>query len=229
MINLAHFEEAKDAALAAASLADAADALLALERQLRLARAEQAQAAWAEGRKGEGVSKVDGLTTTETQLLRLFAAHGVVTHDQFPELSRHVSHLRKAFRAIAPEIEIETLRCSGGYALEAGFEGVYRLLNGRRRHGLGVGAFTVKETMILRLLIERPSLHKDQIHCLGKHVSNMRKKLGPDVKIAFVGDGQWTIAKEHRKAVKRWLSGKDAPPAKAKRARGKPTLTLVAA
>lgn len=223
----AHFDAAVDAILrSGAPAADVAQALLEVRSEIAQLRAEHNQAAWAEGRKGEGAAKIDWLSDTLTNLLRRFAANTVVLHDDFAELSRYACQLRRALRVIAPDVRIETVQ-KLGYRLVAGFESVYRLLNGGRTSALGVAGFTPKEVMILGLLAEWGALHKDQVRCLVKHSSNIRAKLKPfGIVMKTEGDGLYSADKLARAAIKKLLSGElRAPPI----AKGKPALQLVAA
>lgn len=203
-----HYEAAVEVILkSGAPATDIAQALLEVRGEIAQLRAEHNQAAWAKGCKGDGVVRVDGLTEHETTVLRRFAATTVVLHAEVDDLSRHVCSLRKVLKLLAPGVRIETVQRLG-YRLISGFEDVYRLLRGGRSSALGVAGFTPKETVILGLFVEWGNLHKEQVHCLVRHMSNIRKK-GERFGIAIdtVGDGLYSADRCARAQIKRLLAG----------------------
>lgn len=203
-----HYEAAVDVILrSGAPTADLAQALLEVRGEIAQLRAEHNQAAWATGRKGDGVIKIDGLTETDTSILRRFAATTVVLHADVDKLHQHVCSLRKVLKVLAPGVCIETVQRLG-YRITAGFEDVYRLLKGGRASALGVAGFTPKETVILGLLVEWGNLHKEQIACLGKHLSNIRKKAKRfGFAIKHAGAGLYVADRAARAQIKRLLAG----------------------
>lgn len=221
------YEAAVDAILRSGSAPeDVAAALRDVSQQIALLRADKNIIAWSKGCRGDGAAHVTGLTDTTLGLLRRLAAKGVETHEAFPELSRYACQLRKALKIIAPDVRIETVP-RVGYRLVAGFESVYRLLGGGRTSALPLDGFTPKETQILRLFVEWGNLHKEQVHCLVRHMSNIRTKLKAiGIAIDTAGDGLYIAERAARSNLKRLLAGEITV---ATRARGKPELKLVAA
>lgn len=189
------FDLAEQEALhAGATPKDLLEALIVIERMRQNHAAALRQLAWATGRKGDGVAKIEGFSDTLTGLLRRFAACGVVLHSEFgPELHRHVSALRKKLKKLAPDIEIDTLQ-GEGYEIVAGFDHVYRILHAGAVPSMRAPGLTVKQTAIIKLLVLRGSIHKDQVACLQRHMSNVRKRLPKGVTIkTHAGEGLYTL------------------------------------
>ena len=137
----------------------------------------------------------------------MFAASGVVRYDDFHDLHRHVSHLRKRLKSLAPGVSIDTL-IGEGYEVTTGFDQLYRLLHQGEAPSLRAHGFTVKQTAILKLISLRGSAHKDQIACLQRHMSNIRAKLPSSIKIiTHPGEGLYTADEHSRAQIARLLSG----------------------
>ena len=216
-------------------------AIHVLQREHARWKAEHNHLAWADGRRGDTAPKIPGLTDTLTSLVRRFAACGIVRYEDANDLHRHVSALRKKLKDIAPGVEIATL-IGEGYEIVAGFDQVYRLLHAGKTPSLRIGTFTVKQSMILRMIAQRGSVHVDQTPCLQRHMSNIRAKLkaqGLSKTITIrteSGDGLYVLERG-RDALHRLIAGELEPkPAKASTPKpprlprkAKPQLTLVAA
>lgn len=196
--------------LAGAPPKDIIEALCVIDRYRKMLEASQRHMAWASGRKGDGIAKIEGLSDTLTGLLRRFAACGVVLHAEFgPELHRHVSALRRKLKTLAPEAEISTLQ-GEGYEMTRGFDAVYRILHQGAIPATRAPGFTPKQTWILRLLVSRGSIHVDQAKCLQRHMSNLRKKLPRGVTIqTHPGEGLYTLERG-KEILTRLLDGGDA-------------------
>lgn len=212
---------------------DLLEALCVIERQRQIIMAQERNAAWACGRRGDAVAKIPGLTDTLTTLLRRFAACGVVRYADMEDLHRHKSALCKALKKLAPGVTIATL-IGEGYELVSGFDEVYRLLHQGNAPSLRVGSFTTKQSMILRLIAQRGSVHVDQTPCLQRHMSNIRAKLktlGLAKKIVIKthgGEGLYTIEKG-RDVLERLVAGEQVADAKPRLKTQTPQLALVAA
>jgi DNA-binding winged helix-turn-helix (wHTH) protein len=206
---------------------DKLSAIHVLQREHARWKAEHNHLAWADGRRGEAVAKIPGLTDTLTSLLRRFAACGIVRYEDFGDLHRHVSALRKKLKDMAPGVQIETL-IGEGYEIVAGFDQVYRMLHAGKAPSLRIGTFTVKQSMILRLLAQRGSVHVEQTPCLQRHMSNIRAKLkamGLSRQITIrteAGEGLYVLERG-RDALHRLIAGEiEAKPKPAKAATPKP-------
>lgn len=192
------------------------EALVVINRKLALLEAHNRQRAMACGYRADGVAKIEGLTETLTSVLRRFAACGVVSYEDVPDLHRHVSAIRKALKTLAPSIVISTLQRQG-YEITAGFDDLYRILHVAKVASLAAPGFTVKQTAILQLIAARGSAHVDQIPCLQRHMSNIRKRLPKAIDITTrPGEGLYEIDAKSRAKLVKLLAGEriaDDPPA----------------
>lgn len=186
------------------------EALETIARQQAMIDSLTRHVAWAEGRRGDGGVSVPGLTDTMTRLLRRFAACGVVTHAEFDDLHRHVSHLRKRLKSMAPTVSIVTLKRIG-YQMNAGFQDVYRLLRAGVAPCLTVGDFTPAQTAILKTLAHRGAIHVEAGKAIGRHISNIRVKLKAAKILAFIqtnsGEGLYTVSDRSRSVLRRFIDG----------------------
>lgn len=175
-------------------------AMRVLQREKARWQAEHQNLCWADGRRGDSVAKIPGLTDTLTSLVRRFAACGVVRYADMEDLHRHASALRKRLKDLAPSVEIETI-IGEGYEIVAGFDELYRLLRAGAKPTQKLQGFTTKQTDIMRLLAARGSAHVDQFTCLQRHMSNIRaglKKQNLSKKIVIDthgGEGLYTVSK----------------------------------
>lgn len=203
-------------------------ALEAVSRLEQLWRSDARIAAWADGRRGDGVAKVPGLSDTLTSLARRFAACGIVRHCEVPDLYRHKCALSKELKRLAPDVKIDAV-IGEGYQVSAGFDSLNRLLHGGKQPSTRAPGFTPKETVILQLLASRGSAHKEQIDILQRHVSNIRKRfkrLHINIKITtHPGEGLYTVDEKGREALASLIAGEVALPLPARRV----ALQLVAA
>ena len=184
----------------ASPFGDKLAALRVLSREKALWQAQHQNDCWADGRRGESVAKIPGLTDTLTSLVRRFAACGVVRYADMDDLHRHASALRKRLKDLAPSVEIETI-IGEGYEVVSGFDELYRLLRAGAKPTQKLPGFTTKQVDIMRLLASRGSAHVDQFICLQRHMSNIRaalKKAGFSKKITIEthgGEGLYTVSK----------------------------------
>jgi len=196
-----------------------AGALAVFRREHARLRALFNHHSWAQGRRGDGVAIIPGLTDTLTGLVRRFAACGLVRHEDVDDLSRHVSALRKWLAKNAPAVVIAN-RKAEGYEVIAGFDDLYRLLYTaqaqteapQRRRAPG---FTLHQSAILFHLAMHGSAHMGQFPCLPRHISNIRalleaQGLGHIVAIETrVGEGVYVVAKG-RDELRRLIVGEAA-------------------
>lgn len=202
--------------LAGAKPKDLLEALAVIERQKQIILAQDRHAAWSTGRRGDGRACAAGFTDTMTQLLRRFASCGVVTHEEFEDLHRQVSLLRKRLKDKAPAVVIKTL-AKIGYEITAGFDDVFRLLHADAKASLCVADFTPKQSVILRTLAERGSIHVEHSAAIQRHMSNVRAKLakhglGKRITIeTHAGDGLYTVDEKSRAVLASFVAGEIAP------------------
>lgn len=232
-LTVSDIRKAKSEALnSGASPSDILEALVRLERKIELKAAEERSAAWACGRRGDAAQKIPGLTDTLTSLLRRFAACGVVRYGDMEDLHRHKSALCKALKTLAPSVKIATL-IGEGYELTGGFDDVYRLLHQGQAPSLRIASFTSKQSMILRLLAQRGSVHVEQTPCLQRHMSNIRAKLktlGLSKKIDIKthgGEGLYTLEKG-KDVLERLIAGEPLTEAKPKKTKQPEPLRIAA-
>ena len=214
--------------LSGAKPRDLLEALEAINRLEAVNAALVRNAAWARGARGDATTKIPGLTDTLTELVRRFAACGIVRYADMNDLHRHKSALCKALKTLAPSVKIETL-IGEGYEIVSGFDELYRLLHQGKQPSLRANGFTVKQTAILKHLVLRGSAHVDQIACLQRHMSNIRaalKKAGLSKKITISthgGEGLYTLDKG-KDILEALLSGETRTEPKRPK---QPTLALV--
>lgn len=207
-LSAATFDKAaSEAMLAGAPPKDLYEALQVIERYKQAHMAALRHMALAEGRRGDTVAKIPGLTDTLTCLVRRFAACGMVRHADFDDLYRHKSALCKALKTIAPEVKIRTV-AKEGYEVVSGHDGLVRLLHGGRIPSTILPGFTDKQSAILRHLAGRGSVHVDQFKALQRHMSNIRPKLPRGVIVTtHPGEGLYTIDERSRDALAAFIAG----------------------
>lgn len=207
-LSAATFDKAaSEAMLAGAPPKDLYEALHVIERLKQAHLAVLRHMALAEGRRGDTVAKIPGLSDTLTCLLRRFAACGMVRHADFDDLYRHKSALCKALKSLAPEVRIKTV-AKEGYEVISGHDGLVRLLHGGRIPSILIPGYTDKQSAILRHLAGRGSVHVDQFKALQRHMSNIRAKLPKSVHIiTHPGEGLYTIDERSRDALNALISG----------------------
>lgn len=231
---------ARDEALASGrDPADILEALCVINRRIVSMEAEERNKAWACGRRGDAAAKIPGLTDTLTDLVRRFAACGVVRHDEVADLHRHKSALSKVLKVKAPSVIIETL-VGEGYEIVAGFDELYRLLHQSKKLSRCAPGFTARQTEILHVLAARGSIHTDWGKAVQRHMSNIRaelKRQGLSKKITITthgGEGLYTVDKG-REVLSALVEGEavmkalPATPKTKRVAQQKPPLALVAA
>jgi DNA-binding response OmpR family regulator len=105
---------------------DSREELLSEVHRLRALVANlERERSWANGCRGDGPHRVQGLTATETRLLRLLATHGRLTIEQEGHvLYRHVCTLRQK---LGDAVRLQTI-VEVGYELQEGRDFIRQLL-----------------------------------------------------------------------------------------------------
>lgn len=103
--------------------------------QARVAELEQ-ERAWANGRRGDSLTRAPGFTELETRILRMLAACGAIYHDQ-AEVSgvllwKHMSNIR---RKLPADVKVRTV-IEAGYQVESGQDVLKAILNGEYKGAL---------------------------------------------------------------------------------------------